>query len=325
MSKIFCNPLPNIPFEERPTACKDLLWRYSANPVIKREGNINANSIFNSAVVPFKGKFAGVFRVEYGDRVPFLHRGFSEDALNWQIDPEPIKLEGFVEIQDYGYDPRVTELEGKYYITWCNGIGWEPTIGVAWTEDFETFHQIENAFLPCNRNGVLFPRKIDGEYKMLSRPSDNGMTHFGNIYVSSSKDMIYWGKHREIMRPTLGWQRIKIGAGPAPLETERGWLLFYHGVIHSCTGPLYSMGAALLDRNDPTKVLARSKKLLMAPREIYEMVGDVPNVVFPCGMLCDGNTGRLAIYYGAADTCTGIAFGYADEIIDHIIAESSEQ
>lgn len=322
MTKIFCNELPNIPFEERPANCKDTLWRCSANPIIPREGNIGANSIFNSAVVPFKGKFAGVFRVEYGDRVPFLHRGFSDDGLKWEIDPEPIKFIGFTDKQDYGYDPRLIELEGKIYITWCNGIGWEPTIGVAWTEDFETFHQMENAFLPCNRNGVLFPRKINGEYKMLSRPSDNGMTHFGNIYISSSSDLVYWGKHREIMRPMPGWQRLKIGAGPAPLETDKGWLLFYHGVIQSCSGVLYSLGAVLLDRDDPEKVIARSRKMLLGPRELYEMCGDTPNVVFPCGLLTDSKTGRFALYYGGADTCVGVAFGYVDEVIDRIVEES---
>lgn len=322
MTKIFCNELPNIPFIERPANCKDTVWRHPANPIIKRHGNIGAHNICNSAVIPFKGKFAGVFRIEFGDRVPFLHRGFSDDGINWDIDPEPIKFTGFTDFQDYGYDPRLTELEGKIYITWCNGLKWEPTIGVAWTDDFETFNQLENAFLPCNRNGVLFPRKINGEYKMLSRPSDPAHTPFGNIYISSSHDLVYWGKHREIMRPTSGWQRMKIGAGPAPLETDKGWLLFYHGVIQSCAGMLYSMGAALLDRDNPEKVIARSRKLLMTPIENYEQCGDVPNVVFPCGMLADSKTGRLAIYYGCADTYVGIAFAYADEVIDRIIKES---
>ena len=101
----------------------------------------------------------------------------------------------------YGYDPRVCFIEDRYYVTWCNGYKGQPTIGVAWTKDFKTFHQLENAFLPFNRNGVMFPRKINGRYAMLSRPSDNGHTPFGDIYYSESPDMEFWGRHRLVMSP----------------------------------------------------------------------------------------------------------------------------
>ena len=324
MIQIVGDALPQMPFEERASNDHSVLWRYSGNPVIARDGGVHANSVFNSAVVPFRDGFAGIFRVENLERVRFLHARLCPDGIRWHIASEPIVFSGGM-TQDYGFDPRITRLEGKYYLTWCNGMNWEPTVGMAWTEDFRTFHQMENVFLPYNRNGVLFPRKIQGEYCMLSRPSDTGNTPFGNIYLSSSPDLIYWGRHREVMRPTRGWQRLKIGAGPAPLETDRGWLLIYHGVIQSCSGFLYSIGAALLDRENPSRVLARSKNLLMAPREIYELTGDVPNVVFPCGMLVDAASGRLALYYGAADTCVGLAFGNVEEIIDAIQAETEQE
>ncbi len=324
MLSISQDAIPNLPFEERPKHDHALLWRYSGNPVIARDGGIEANSVFNSSVVPFKGGFAGVFRVEGNDRVPFLHVGFSADALHWQLEKVPLQFADGRQL-DYGFDPRLTFLEGKYYLTWCNGINWEPAIGLAWTEDFKVFHFIENATLPYNRNGVLFPRKLQGDYLLLSRPCDAGNTPFGNIYLSRSPDLIHWGRHREVMRPTRGWQRLKIGAGPTPLETERGWLLIYHGVIQSCNGYLYSAGAALLDLNNPAKVLARSRNFLLAPRTTYELNGDVPNTVFPCGMLVDAPSGRLALYYGCADTCVGVAFGYVEEIIDAICAESQAE
>ena len=134
----------------------------------------------------------------------------------------------------YGYDPRVCFIEDRYYVTWCNGYH-GPTIGVAYTFDFETFHQLENAFIPFNRNGVLFPRKINGRFAMLSRPSDNGHTPFGDIYYSESPDLEFWGRHRHVMSPApfeqSAWQCLKIGAGPIPIETSEGWLLFYHGVL----------------------------------------------------------------------------------------------
>jgi beta-1,4-mannooligosaccharide/beta-1,4-mannosyl-N-acetylglucosamine phosphorylase len=114
------------------------------------------------------------------------------------------------------------------------------------------------------------------------------------------------------------WQCTKVGAGPAPVETAEGWLLFYHGVLTSCNGFVYSFGAALLDLDKPWQVIARSRPYLISPQKIYECVGDVPNVTFPCAALADGNTGRLAVYYGCADTVTSMAFGMADEIADFV-------
>jgi beta-1,4-mannooligosaccharide/beta-1,4-mannosyl-N-acetylglucosamine phosphorylase len=189
---------------------------------------------------------------------------------------------------------------------------------VGYTYDFKTFYQMENAFLPYNRNGVLFPRKINGKFAMLSRPSDTGHTPFGEIFYSESPDLIHWGHHRHVMAPTGGWQATKIGAGPTPIETSEGWLLIYHGVLTSCNGFVYSFGAALLDLEKPWKVIYRTRPYLLNPREYYECVGDVPNVTFPCAALYDPPTGRIAIYYGGADTVTCLAFTKSDALIDFV-------
>lgn len=324
MSKIIIEgkPLPNMPWEDRPQGCKAPLWRYSANPVIPRDLLENSNSIFNSAVVPFRDGFAGVFRCDDTNRRMTLHAGFSKDGIRWNIEADTIRFQdGGPEVGQwvYGYDPRVALIDGKYWVSWCNGYH-GPTIGLAWTEDFKTFHQVENAFLPYNRNGVLFPRKINGRYAMLSRPSDTGHTAFGDIFYSESPDMEFWGYHRHVMAPApfelSAWQCMKIGAGPVPIETSEGWLLFHHGVLHSCNGYVYSFGSALLDRDEPWKVIARSGPYLISPQMPYECMGDVPNVTFPCAALHDSATGRIAIYYGCADTVTGLAFGYIPEIIE---------
>ena len=116
--------------------------------------------------------------------------------------------------------------------------------------------------------------------------------------------MIHWGRHRFVMAPVGGWQSTKIGGGPTPIETSEGWLLIYHGVLSSCNGFVYSFGAVLLDLEKPWKVIHRTRPYLLTPREYYECVGDVPNVVFPCAALVDPPTGRMAIYYGGADTVT---------------------
>ena len=130
--------------------------------------------------------------------------------------------------------------------------------------------------------------------------------------------MNYWGKHRFVMAPRGGWQSTKVGAGPIPIETTEGWLMFYHGVLTSCNGFEYSFGAALLDLDKPWKVMYRTQPYLLAPRELYERVGDTPNVCFPCAALTDPATGRITIYYGAADTVTALAFGMVDEVIDFV-------
>lgn len=316
-------PLSNIPWEERPAGCKDVIWRSARNPIIPHDLIPSSNSIFNSAVVPFDGGFAGVFRCDSKTRQMQLHCGKSADGVNWQIDNERIHFvpdnPQIEEISDfeYAYDPRVHWLEDRYYVTWCNGYH-GPTIGVGYTYDFESFHQLENAYLPFNRNGVLFPRKINGKYAMLNRPSDNGHTPFGDIYYSESPDMLHWGRHRFVMGAVGGWQATKIGAGPVPIETGEGWLLIYHGVLTSCNGFVYSFGAALLDLEKPWQVLYRGDPYLLAPQAPYERTGDVPNVAFPCAALVDGETGRMAIYYGGADTVVCLAFGYIEEVIDFV-------
>ena len=312
--------MKNIPWEDRPQGCMDVVWRYSRNPIIPRNLIPSSNSIFNSAVVPFADGFAGVFRCDNKRRQMTLHAGRSSDGINWSIAEEPIawicehsELAAF----EHRYDPRVVWLEDRYYITWCNGYH-GPTIGVGYTYDFESFHFMENALLPYNRNGVLFPRKIGGKYAMLSRPSDRGHTPFGDIFLSRSPDMIHWGGHRFVMSPREPWESTKIGAGPIPIETPEGWLLFYHGVLTSCNGFVYSFSAALLDLEEPWKLIHRASPYLLSPQMLYECVGDVPNVVFPCAALFDPPTGRLALYYGCADTVTALAFAYIDEVIEFV-------
>ncbi|HXK50293.1 MAG TPA: glycoside hydrolase family 130 protein [Clostridiales bacterium] len=310
----------NIPWEDKPKDFNGPVWRFSKNPIIRRDQLNNSNSIFNSAAVPYKDGFAGVFRCDNRARQMRIHSGFSKDGINWAISEEPIKficdneeIGNFV----YAYDPRVTKIGDIYYVTWCNGYH-GPTIGVGYTKDFKKFYQLENAFLPYNRNGVLFPKKINGKYAMLSRPSDTGHTAFGDIFYSESPDLTYWGKHRHVMGTVNdGWQSTKVGTGPVPIETEHGWLLVYHGVLTSCNGYVYSMGAALLDLKQPWKILKRTKNFILAPWEYYECVGDVPNVVFPCAALHD-DKGRIAVYYGAADTVTALAFTTVDELINYM-------
>ena len=323
MSKVINGmAIPNMPWEECPKGFDGPIKKKTKNPVIKRRPHKEISRAFNSAIVPFNGKFIGVFRGDNLDDIPHLYVGHSKDGVNIEIG-EQIH---FVDENDnpiadtmYQYDPRVIPLEGEYYIVWCDELC-GPTIAIAKTKDFKKFVKFDNPFLPYNRNGVLFPRKIGDNYIMLSRPSDSGHTAFGDIFLSKSKDMVHWGEHRVVAQKGYEWWcALKIGAGPVPIELDDGWLLFIHGVNRTCNGYVYSIGGIILEKDDPSKVKARCKQFLLTPEMDYETTGFVPNVIFPTCALVDAPTGRIALYYGSADTYTSVAFTTVDRVVDYIM------
>lgn len=321
--KMIAPALKNIPWQDKPAGAFNHapVWRYTENPIIDRYPTREVARIFNSAVMPYNGEFIGVFRGEQTNGVSMIYLGHSKDGIHWQFEEEKIHFvdeEGKDFQPIYAYDPRLVKIEDTYYIMWCQDM-YGAAIGLAKTTDFKTFTRLENPFLPFNRNAVLFPRKINGNYMMLSRPSDSGHTPFGDIFISESPDLVYWGKHRHVMgRSSEWWESLKIGGGAAPIETSEGWLLFYHGVSGTCNGYVYSIGGAILDLNEPSKVLYRCENFLLTPTEWYEERGFVPNVCFPCATLQDPESGKIAIYYGCADSYVGLAFCNFDEIVTYI-------
>ncbi|MCF7931998.1 MAG: glycoside hydrolase family 130 protein [Acholeplasmataceae bacterium] len=309
-----------MPWQDRPKNHLGPVWRYDNNPIIGRNPKPGVARIFNSAVINKDDGFIGVFRAETTATLPHLRLGRSQNGIDWEIDDDPIRFideKGNPWQPYYAYDPRLIQIDDVYHIVWCTDF-FGPTIGLARTTDFKTFVRLENPFIPFNRNGVLFPRTINGTYRMLSRASDNGHTPFGDIFVSESPDLIHWGRHRHVMeRGGSGWwQGLKIGGGPAPIETDEGWLMLYHGVCNTCNGYVYSMGVVLLDKDEPSKVIYRARDYILTPEMPYEETGFVPNVVFPCATVHDAKTGRIAIYYGAADTYVALAFSTVDLLID---------
>ena len=326
--KIIGQNVPNMPWQDRPADDRNglPLWRYSENPIIGRNPLKGVARIFNSAVVPYGDGFIGVFRGEQTNGVPYIYLGRSDDGIHWHFDEEKITFtdkDGRPFMPRYAYDPRLVKIDDTYYIIWCQDF-YGASIGIAETKDFKTFTRIENPFIPFNRNAVLFPRKINGKFMMLSRPSDSGHTPFGDIFLSESPDMEYWGHHRHVMGSGTGnwWENVKIGGGAAPIETSEGWLLFYHGVTGTCNGFVYSIGGAILDIDHPSKVKYRCRTFLLTPQEWYEERGFVPNVTFPCATIHDAVTGRIAVYYGCADTYVGVAFTTVDEVMAYIKANS---
>ena len=162
MAKILNSKVKNIPWQEKPENCTDPVWRYTENPIIDRSFVKDANSIFNSAVVrrDKENDFAGVFRLDDITREQYLVTGFSDDGIHWKLNDEKIFR---------GYDPRLCEIDGKYYLSWVCHTDRGTSIGIAVTEDFITWDRKENAVLPVSRNGVLFPRKVNNEYMIFAR------------------------------------------------------------------------------------------------------------------------------------------------------------
>ncbi|WP_160691283.1 glycoside hydrolase family 130 protein [Clostridium sp. C2-6-12] len=320
--KILSNGAKNIPWEDRPEDSSELVWRHSKNPIIGWNPTQNTARVYNSAVIPYEGEFIGVFRADHKDGKARIHLGRSIDGLKWEIEDEEIHWkdeEGNDYQPNYSYDPRLVKIEDTYYIIWCTDFC-GAALGLGCTKDFKEFIRLDNPYIPFNRNGVLFPRKINDRYMLLSRPSDSGHTPFGDIFLSESPDLTYWGKHKRVMASGASgwWQGVKIGAGAVPIETSEGWLLLYHGVSTTCNGFVYSMGAAILDIDKPSKVLYRCKDYILTPEKNYETTGFVPNVVFPCATLHDEETGRIAIYYGAADTYLAVAYTKVEELVEYI-------
>ena len=315
-------PKLNIPWEEKPKNCPFPIWRYSKNPVINRNPIQDVSRVFNSALVPFNGEFVGVFRGDTFTTIPSLFVGRSKDGIHFEFEEKPIEIldeNGNVMKFNYSYDPRLIEIEGAYYVTFCTDFH-GPTLCVAKTLDFKTFKFVSLPFLPFNRNGVFFPKKINGDYVLLSRPSDNGHTPFGDIYLSRSKNMIDFGRHSFVLRSGYEWWcGTKVGAGCNPIETDVGWLLFIHGATTTCSGLVYSLGAVILDKENPEKVLYRCSPYLLTPEVPDEVSGFVPNVLFATSALVDGETGRIAIYAGAADTHVELLFTDIDTVVDYII------
>ncbi|WP_291634379.1 glycoside hydrolase family 130 protein [Clostridium sp.] len=328
MSKVFIlgEVMKNIPWQDKPVGFDRVVWRHDKNPIIGWNPTPKTARVFNSSVVPYADGFIGIFRADHKNGRPQLHLGYSADGLKWDIENEEIHWkdeEGKPFEPSYSYDPRLVKIDDIYYIIWCTDFA-GATLAIGMTKDFKEFTRIENPFIPFNRNGVLFPRKLNGKYMLLSRPSDSGHTPFGDVFISESPDLVHWGKHRKVMsKGGAGWwQATKIGAGAVPIETTEGWLLFYHGVSGTCNGFVYSVGAAILDINNPSRVLYRTRDYILTPEKDYETTGFVPNVTFPCATLQDSETGRIAIYYGAADTYLAVAYAKVDELVDYIKANS---
>ncbi len=295
-------------FRRRRAAGRDILHRWEGNPVISIEDiPFSCLDVMNAGVVKKDGEYILVVRVEDMQGKSIFVTARSQDGFYFEVSEKPLmrpaEEEPYRHFESRGVeDPRITFLDDTYYIVYTANSAFGTRIGLAKTSDFETVERVGLISEPDNKNGALFPEKFDGRYARLERPRDGG-----SIWLSFSHDLIYWGESVPLLRPRgVGyWDSDRVGCAAPPVLIDDGWLLVYYGVRNTSAGPIFRLGAAVLDREQPQRVLYRSDVPILSPREMYERVGDVNNVVFSCGALVED--GMLAIYYGAANTaiCLG--------------------
>lgn len=299
-----------------------LLTRYGAAPILTADDwPYPVHAVFNPGVTRLAdGTTLLLCRVEDFRGHSHLCAARSANGIdNWVIDPTPTLSpdpEEFPE-ETWGIeDPRITYVEelGRYVIAYTAFSKGGPGVALATTADFRTFERIGLVMQPEDKDAAMLPRRIDGNFALIHRPTTESGAH---IWISYSPDLCNWGHHRLALLARKGawWDANKIGLSPPLIETPRGWLMIYHGVRQTAAGCLYRLGLALFDLEHPDICIARGDSWIFGPETTYERFGDVGNVAFPCGYTVGDDGDTLNLYYGAADTCIALATGSLKEML----------
>lgn len=315
-----------------------MLLRNEKNPVITRKdipdiypNVVDVSSVFNPGAVKYNGKYILLLRVQNRGRETFIMQAESSNGVDFKVLEKVIVFKGMEKIQEkiyHIYDARITKLENKYYVMFAMDMDAGCQLGLAVTESFEEYEFIGIVSQGDIRNGVLFPEKVNGKYLRFDRPNavqlEGGPSSGNTICLSESDDLLKWKTVKGVMSGRFHYWDENIGSGPSPVKTREGWLHIYHGVAtHFSSSNIYQAGVSLHDLNDPSIVIARGKYNILEPREMYELTGQVQNVVFPCGMVVEdyddegfaSMDSKVLVYYGAADTVVGLAISTIKELI----------
>jgi len=312
--------------------------RAPGNPILTRADIpavpprlVDATSVFNPGAVKAGGVVTLMLRVQARSRETFLVMAESADGVRFVVRPEIVELKGIEGVRErvyHVYDARITPLEGAFFVMFAMDMDNGCQLGLARTDDLRGFEFLGITSTDDVRNGVLFPEKAGGLYLRLERPNKarlaGGPMTGSEIWLAGSDDLVRWRALGPVMSGRFHYWDEYIGSGPPPVKTRRGWLHIYHGVAtHFGSANIYQAGAVLLDLADPSKVLGRTRGNILEPREPYELCGQVPNVVFPSGMIVEGfdaagfalPSSPVKVYYGAADTCVGLAETTVGELL----------
>ena len=301
-----------------------LIQRHPDNPILVKEHMpFRAQCVFNSGATLVDDEIVMLVNTWDAAWRPRFLVARSRDGVRFAVGEK-----NMVEApREYPYRPdagifdtRITPIDGVYYITYntyAEGAGGR--IRLARTHDFEEIEDLGFLTGADHRNGVLFPERIDGAYVRLERP--NGQEGLGEIFISFSPDLVHWGRTKLLLRKgSEYWESAKIGPGAPPVRTDRGWLVLYHGCREHMNGLMYNMGCMLLDLEDPARIIGKMRDCLMWPEMPYELTGNCPGVVFPTAAIPHGEPDELKIYYGAADTCMGLALANQSALVEQCLA-----
>jgi predicted GH43/DUF377 family glycosyl hydrolase len=307
----------------------DLFRRHKQNPILTAsQWPYPVSTVFNpGAVLLPDGTTLLLCRVE--DRRGHSHFCAARSANGvdqWKIDEQPTMAadpEHYPEELWGIEDPRITYVPelNKYAIVYTAYSRDGPGVALAFTDDFHRFDRLGVIMSPEDKDAALLPHRIDGQWAVIHRPVSDPRAH---MWISYSPDLHNWGAHKMMLQARRGawWDATKIGLSPPPIKTPQGWLVIYHGVRQTAGGCLYRLGLALFDLVKPDVCLLRGDEWIFGPSEPYEQQGDVGNVVFPCGftILPDGDT--IHLYYGAADTCIGLATASISGLLEWLLQNS---
>ncbi len=323
-----------------------MIKRDIKNPIITRTGIpdiypdlIDVSSVFNPGAIKFNNKYILLLRVQNRGRATFIVKAESSNGIDFKVDNKIVNFKGIEKVNKkiyHVYDARITKIQKDYYIIFAMDMDSglpdgqaSCSLGLARTGDFNEYEFLEIVSDCDTRNGVLFPEKINGKYLRFDRPNkvqlEGGPSSGNTIFLSESDDLLKWKTKKAVMSGRFHYWDENIGSGPPPVKTKEGWLHIYHGVaLHFASSNIYQAGVSLHDLNDPSIVLSRSKCNILEPRELYELTGQVPNVVFPSGMIVEDYDengfasleSKVLIYYGAADTSVGLAVSTVKELIE---------
>lgn len=301
---------------------KEVLIRHPDNPILTcKDFPVRMRAVYNSAGVKTEdGRYVMLCRSNQLNYKTLLWGADSEDGIHWKMRPEPYEMPDTPEWHKYAstvyYDPRVTYIDGKYIVLLaCQNTAYT-RVALFESDGLDELAFVNYINAPDSRNMVIFPEKSgDGRYMRLERPNV-GPSGKGDIWMSFSPDLIHWGDSKDVMRTSDAWNYCIGGMGPSttPYRTDEGWLILFHGIMPNCTVKEYSVGAALLDLDEPWKVKHVTRHPILQPTEPYEMWGLIPVVCFPCSMIIEPDN-SVKVYYGAADTVQCVATGQLEDII----------
>ena len=303
-----------------------IVKRYSGNPILtKHDVPYAVQTVHNAGMVKVRDKYIMLFRSHLDTGRSIIGLAESVDGYAFTVHAQPFITPAqtgvFREYEAFGVeDPRISCIDGMYYITYSAYSKHGVRIGLAKTTDFSSIERISLITEADYRNVVIFPEKINGRYVRLDRPH-SAISPWA-IWISYSKDLIYWGESELIMMPVpYHWDEMKIGPGATPIKTEHGWLSIYHGVFPTMDGAIYRLGVALHDLENPAKIIGVGDSWILQPEDPWEVTGYVHNVVFTCGAIAEPD-GSVKIYWGGADAVMCVGTARIDDLVDRCLNHS---